>query len=391
MVRVFAIQFRLIGVPWLLKVELELSPTWVGIAALSAAVPTILLSLPAGSLADRFDNRRLILTASTASSIAFLVLALLVFSGLVEFWMVVVWSLATGSLAALSAPAQQAILPQLIDMRVIASAVALNGMIWNSMRIVGPAAAGLVIAVIGIGQAFFVTTAGYALATLLMFLVRPTPRPQSGRRGGGGIGEGARFIFGNRLFLAIIGLSFFTSVFGGSYQVLLVYFATDILDVGGFGFGLLEGAAGVGAIVGTLAIIKIGAGPNRGRVIIGGAASFGICVALFAASRFMPLSMAALFAAGVASGIYLNVGMTALQIEVPDELRGRVMGIWSMTWFLSSVGGFFAGVAADLIGIVTTVTLGALSVTGFAILLFVLSTELRTLGGRQAVAAARGG
>jgi MFS family permease len=347
--------------------------------ALSAALPTIILSLPAGSLADRFDNRRMIILSNAFSGVAYLLLALLVVTDLVELWMVVIWSLVTGALAALVAPAQQAILPQLIDMRAITSAVALNGMVWNSMRIIGPAIAGIVIAVIGIGQAFFVTTAGYAIASVLLFLLKPKPRSFNPRAGGGGVMEGVRFIFGNRLFLAVIGLSFFTSVFGGSYQVLLVYFATDILGGGGFEFGLLEGAAGVGAILGTLSIIKIGAGRHRGFVIIGGAASFGVAVALFAASKFMPLSMAMLFVAGFSSGIYLNVGMTALQMEVPDELRGRVMGIWSMTWFLASIGGFFAGVAAELIGIATTVALGGLSVAGFAVLLFVLSSELRSL------------
>ena len=377
-VRVFALQFRIIGIPWLVKVELELSATVVGIVALSAAIPTIVLSLPAGQLADRLDNRKMIIWSNAASGLAYLLLAVLVVTGVVQLWMVVVWSLVTGVLAALVAPAQQAILPQLIDMRAIASAVALNGTVWNSMRIIGPAIAGVVIAVVGIGQAFFVTTVGYAIASVLLFTLKPKPR-EANHRGGGGMMEGVRFIFNDRLFLAVIGLSFFTSVFGGSYQVLLVFFSEDILRVGPTGFGLLEGAAGVGAILGTLSIIKIGAGRHRGLVILAGAAAFGLCVAAFAASKVMPLSMATLFLAGFSSGIYLNVGMTALQMQVPDELRGRVMGIWSMTWFLASVGGFFAGVAADIIGVPVTVAVGGLSVTGFALLLFVLSSELRRL------------
>ncbi len=378
-VRVFALQFRIIGIPWLVGVELDLGPGWVGIVALSAAIPTIVLSVPAGQLADRFDNRRMIIWSNATSGLFYLLLAVLIVSGLVELWMVIAWSLVTGALAALVSPAQQAILPQLIDMRAIASAVAFNGLIWNSMRIVGPAVAGVIIAVVGIGQAFFVTTAGYAIASVLLFTLN-TERRESARGGaGGGMLDGARYIFRNRLFLAVIGLSFFTSVFGGSYQVLMVFFADEILGVGEVGFGLLEGAAGVGAILGTLSIIKIGAGRYRGVAILGGAAGFGVSVTAFAASTFMPLSMVTLFAAGFASGIYLNVGMTALQLQVPDELRGRVMGIWSMTWFLASVGGFFAGVAAELIGIQLTVALGGLSVAGFAALLFVLSSELRGL------------
>jgi len=389
--RVFALQFRIIGIPWLVGVELNLGPGWVGIVALSAALPTIALSVPAGQLADRLDNRRMIIWSNSVSGIFYLLLAVLIVFEIIDLWMVIVWSLITGALTALSMPAQQAILPQLIDMRSIASAVALNGLIWNSMRVIGPAIAGVVIALVGIGQAFFVTTVGYALASVLLIslkLTRPIPKADGDS---GKMLDGARYIFRNRLFLAVIGLSFFTSVFGGSYQVLMVFFANEILGVGEVGFGLLEAAAGVGAILGTLSIIKFGAGNYRGFAILGGAAAFGISVTAFAASTFMPLSMITLFSAGFASGIYLNVGMTALQLQVPDELRGRVMGIWSMTWFLSSVGGFVAGMIAELIGIQLTVALGGLSVTGFAVLLFILAAELRSLPTTDPIASTHSG
>jgi MFS family permease len=380
LVRVFALQFRIIGVPWLVATELGGSPLWVGVVALSQAIPTIVLSVPAGSLADRVDNRRLMIWSNSISGLFYLLLAILVATEVVELWMVIAWSLCTGALAASVAPAQQAILPQLIDMRAIASAVALNSSIWNSMRIVGPAAAGVIIAVLGVSQAFFVTTVGYAIATVLLISLKTNPKARRpGDDAAGGMLEGARYIFRHRLFLAVIGLSFFTSIFGGSYQVLLPFFAEDILGVGAVGFGLLEVAAGTGAILGTLAIIKLGASQYRGIVILSGAAVFGLFVAAFSRSEYMPLSMAMLFGAGFASGIYLNLGMTALQLLVPDELRGRVMGIWSMTWFLASVGGFFAGVAAEFLGTQLTVALGGLSVAAFALLLLAVSSELRTL------------
>ena len=105
----------------------------------------------------------------------------------------------------------------------------------------------------------------------------------------------------------------------------------------------------------------------------------GLFIAGFAGSRSLPLSMALLFCAGFSSSMYLNIGMTALQILVPNELRGRVMGVWSMTWFLSSVGGLPASALAGWIGAPLTVALGALSVSVFAVLLFVLSAELRHL------------
>ena len=165
----------------------------------------------------------MIIRSNAGSGLAYLLLAFLVVTDVVERWMAIAWSLVTGVLAALVVPAQQAILPQLIDMRAIARVVALNGTVWNSMRIIGPA-----IAVVGLGQAFFVTTVGYAIALILLFTLKTKPRAAN-HRGGGGMMEGVRFIFSDRLFLAVIGLSLFTSVFGSSHQVLLVFFSEDIL------------------------------------------------------------------------------------------------------------------------------------------------------------------
>lgn len=377
--RVFALQFRIIGLPWLVGVDLDKSPGWVGIVALCTALPTIILSLPAGSLADRFDNRKMILWSNTASGLLYLILTCLVVFNVVELWMVIVWALVSGTLAGFVSPAQQAILPQLIDMKAIASAVALNGLIWNVMRILGPAIAGVIIALIGVGPSFFVTTIGYAIASYLLITLHLESKEKIPGKTKGAMLEGVKYVFSHGIFISVIGLSFFTSVFGGSYQILLVYFAEDVLRVGAVGFGLLEAAAGIGAILGTIVSIKVGSGKYRGALISGGAAIFGLCIALFAASEYMPFSMATLFAGGFAAGIYLNLGMVALQTEVPDRLRGRVMGIWSITWFLTSVGGFFAGIVAELIGIQLTVAIGSLSVTLFAITVYLLSKELRLL------------
>src|SRR5690606_16329541 len=143
------------------------SPLWLGLVGLAQAVPTIVLSVPAGILADRFDNRRILVLSQTATTVLHGALALLVVTGFANIWLVIAWGFLSGALTALGNPAQQAILPRLIEMRAMPSAVALNSAIWNSMRIVGPAAAGVLIAAIGTGQAFFVTAGGFAVSTLL--------------------------------------------------------------------------------------------------------------------------------------------------------------------------------------------------------------------------------
>jgi predicted MFS family arabinose efflux permease len=261
----------------------------------------------------------------------------------------------------------------------MSSAVALTSSVWNTMRIIGPAAAGVLIAAIGIGEAFFVTAVGFALSAFLIATLRLDPLERRTDAEGGGMLEGLRYIRRHRVFLAITGLSFFTSVFGMSYNTLLPIFADDILDVGSEGFGFMETAVGCGGFLGTLAMIKIGAGRYAGPTMIGCAALFGLFIAGFAASRDLFLSMALLFCAGFSASMYLNIGMTVLQILVPNELRGRVMGVWSMTWFLSAVGGLPASALAEWIGPPLTVALGASAVSAFAIAVFIFAGELRRL------------
>ncbi len=384
--RVFGMQFRFIGGGWLVH-ELTDSAFWLGVPGVVSALVTIALTVPAGALADRVDTRRLLIVGQSLTTVAHLALAILTVAGLTEVWMVIAWAAVTGALVAVTNPAQNAMLPRLIDRSAMASAVAYTSAVWNSMRIIGPAAAGVVIAVVGIGQAFFVTTAGFAISTLLIATLRLEP-PPAGEEEDGGMLAGVRYIFANPIFLTVVGLSFFSSIFGMSYVVLLPIFADDILHAGAQGFGFMEAAAGIGALLGTLAIVRIGMGRHTGTVMIASAALFGLWIAAFAASRSLPLSMALLFASGFVSSLYLNLGMTTLQLLVPDALRGRVMGVWSLTWFLSQLGGFIAASAAELLGTPLAVALGALSVAAFAVVVYVVSPQVRAIPPRDETAVA---
>ena len=388
LIMVFAMQFRFIASGWLVH-QLTDSPFWLGVPGIISAVATIALTVPAGALADRLDNQWLLVVGRALTGLAHLALAVLTVTGAVEVWMVLVWAAGVGVLAAITNPAQNAMLPRLIDRSAMTSAVALNSSIWNVMRILGPAAAGVVIALIGIGQAFFVTAAGFAIATVLIATLRLEPLEHEGVGEHEGMLAGVRYILSNRIFLATIGLSFFTSIFGRSYVVLLPIFADDILHVGVQGFGFLEAAAGLGGLLGTLAVIGMRFGRHTGAAMIGAAMLFGLFVCAFAASRWLPLSIGLLFAGGFVGSIYLNLGMVTLQLLVPDGLRGRVMGVWGLTWFLSSVGGFVAASMAEFLGAPFSVALGALAVAGFGAVLYVSSSDVRAIPPREDIAAAQ--
>ena len=384
--RVFGFQFQLIGAGWLVAVELDRSPFWLGVVWLANALPTVLLSIPGGSLADRRDPYRLMVASQFLIFVAHAVLAALILTGAVRLWMVIAWAAANGCVWAVGAPAANALLPRLIALGAMPSAVALISGIWSAMRIVGPACAGILIALVGTGQAFSVAAALTALSVVFLLAIRLPPRASPAADDGGGdlgVMAGLRFVFARPVFLATIGLSFFTSVFGGSYVVLLPLFADDLLEAGATGFGFMEAAAGVGALAGTWAVIRWGIGRRPGLVMLGSAAAFGALVAAFAATDHIAPASALLLAGGFAAEIYLVIGMTVLQLLVPDGLRGRVMGIWSMTYFLSSVGGFVAGVAAEVVGVRVTVAAGALAVAAFALAVLTASDELRRHRGKD--------
>ncbi len=381
--RVFGFQFQFIGIGWLVAVELDRSPFWLGTVWLANAIPTILLSLPGGSLADRRDPYRLMVGTQFVMLVGHVAIAVLILSGLVELWMVVVWAVANGVLWAVAVPAMNTLLPRLIEPPAMASAVALISGIWSAMRIVGPASAGVLIALVGTGHAFSVCAAVNGLAFIVMLMIRVPRRDTSEQHDedDGGIMGGARYVFSHPVFLATIGLSFFTSVFGSSYVILLPIFADDLLNVGSEGFGFMEAMAGIGSLAGTWWVIRYGLGRRPGVLMLASAAVFGVLIAAFATTDHLAPASVLLLVSGFAAEVYLIIGMTVVQLLVPDGLRGRVMGIWSMTYFLASVGGFIAGFAAEFVGVRVTIAAGALSVTAFALAVYFASAELRRLRG----------
>ncbi|MDO9445037.1 MAG: MFS transporter [Dehalococcoidia bacterium] len=379
LVRVMGMQFHIFAVGWLVVDVLDRSPVWLGAVGFAQAIPTILLSVPAGAMADRIEHRRLLLVSQALLMVNYLVLAVLIMSGTATIWYVIVWAALTGCLSAIGNPAQNAILPRLIEMRAITSAVALMSAIWNGTRIIAPGLAGILIATVGVGEAFLAAAVAFALSVVLIATLKLTPMPVAQHGVDRSLLGGLRYVAGNRIFLAVVGLSFFSSMFGSSYLYLMPVFARDILDVGSTGYGILGGVGGTGALLGTLAVVRFGNTPYRGQYMLGSAALSGILVAGFASSTIFPLSLVMTFAAGFVASIYLNLGMTTLQVLVPDELRGRVMGVWSMTYFLTPVGAFAVGGGAEFIGTQAMVAIGGLSVTVFAAVLYAVSPELRNV------------
>ncbi|HXV82974.1 MAG TPA: MFS transporter [Candidatus Binatia bacterium] len=365
---------------WLV-LELTNSPLLLGLTGLAFAIPTITLTLLGGVIADRADRRRIMIFSQLGSAIIFLLLATLVILQQIALWHVMTLAFLSGCIRAFDRPSRMALLPQMVPREDIPNAVAIGGTIWQLNRLVGPAVAGLLIYLVGIGPTYYFCFFASLSAVCLWLGIRFEHQPTGVSPGGllHNIMEGLNFIRKNELYYTFIGMTFFNSVFGMSYLILMPVFARDVLAVGSQGFGFLQSAGGLGALCGVLAVAYFSHSRGKGRQAIGGAIVFGILLIVFALSKSYPLSLALACALGIASQFYITMINAVLQVNLPDQFRGRVMGIYGLTWELMPVGGLIAGAIAEYAGAPAAVVVGGtlVAVMAFGVALF--SPNMRRL------------
>jgi MFS family permease len=365
---------------WLI-LELTNSPLLLGLTGLTFAVPTIALTLLGGVIADRADRRRIMIFSQSASALNFLLLATLVVSGWIALWHVMAVAFVSGCVRAFDRPSRMALLPQMVPQEDIANAVAVGGTIWQLNRLVGPALAGLLIYLIGIGPTYYFCFGASLLAVCLWLGISLTTQ-SSGPAAGGVLqhmAEGLNFIRKNEIYFMFITLIFFNSAFGMSYLILMPVFARNVLDVGSQGFGFLQSFGGAGALVGVLAVAWFSHSRRKGLQALSVAMSFGILLITFAASKSYALSLALAFALGIASQFYMTTISTVLQVNLPNQLRGRVMGIYGLAWELMPVGGMIAGTIAEFAGAPIAVGFGGFMVAAMALLITIFYPNIRRL------------
>jgi len=235
-----------------LVLQLTNSPLMLGLTGLTHSIPTIVLTLVGGVVADLTDRRRIMILIQGSMSVLFFVLATLVLTGKISMWHVLLFAFLSGCLRAFDRPSRYAILPQMVPREEIANAVALGSSIWQICRLVGPGVAGMLIYFFGVGETFYVCSLGSLSALILWFLIN-LDRQAFGESKMGLMRYmlgGLNFIRSNEIFYTLIGMTFFNSVFGMSYVILMPIFARDILHVGSWGFGFLQSA-----LVGPISLI----------------------------------------------------------------------------------------------------------------------------------------
>ena len=340
-----------VAIGWL-ALQLTDSPLFVGLAGFTGGIPLLIFALPAGVMIDRFDRRVILIIGQCAVMAISALLALMVGAGQIEPWSILVLVALFGTVMAFIFPVRTVMAPSLVDRADIATAVALNAAVQNATRVVGPSLAGVLIATIGIAGTFAVAAVLQALA-LLTTRRLPSTVSESKARGGRvweSLTLGLRIVSGRPYLMALIVLALAPTVLVMPYINLMPVFARDELGLGSTGLGVLLASAGLGTVAGALTV----ANSPRLRNLPGAqpitAAGFAAGVLAFAMTPYVPLAVLLLIGAGWMSAAFLAINQTALQLSVDDDVRGRVLSIYLLTWGMLPVGQLAVGALGDVVG-----------------------------------------
>ena len=347
---------------WLVY-SLTKSALLLGSVGFASQIPVFLIAPFGGITADRVNRQRLVVANQTAAMILAGILAFLTLSGRVHVWHIFVLASTLGVVNAFDIPGRQSFLVDMVGKEDLMNAIALNSSMFNGARIIGPAIAGILVARIGEGWCFAANSISYiaVIAGLLLMRVHCAPRA-SKHSPIEDIIEGFRWANHTRIIRALLLLLGLVSLVGMPYTVLMPVFADKILHGGARGLGILMGATGVGALFGALTLAAKTGVRGLGRWVAFACGSFGISLFLFSFSRSFWLSVALLLPAGYSMMLQMACSNTLIQTMVPDELRGRVMSVYSMMFMgMAPFGAFFGGALAHHIGAPLTVAMGGVA------------------------------
>jgi MFS family permease len=360
-----------IALAWFV-VELTHSPLAIGGLAFCRFLPFMLFGLWAGVVADRIDNRRLVMWTQAAQMAVSLALTVFAFAGLENIPAIYALAFLGGTALVFDAPGRQSLTFQMVGRDELPNAVALNTGLFNGSRIIGPAIAGLIIAAGGVGICFAINTVSFLAVLTALALMRgqelyPVKRDER-KRTGAAIREGLSFAWHTpeiRLALIILGIS---STVGFNFHVILPVLTSQTLQAGPRAFGILSACFGAGALIG--AAVQAARGTASWRLLLTGATGFSGTLVVLALVTTVAQAGAVLFAAGISFTMWVSNTSAILQLRAPDRLRGRVMSLFMFAFAgLAPIGGLFAGWLMDLGGTPLALSIGgamSLAVVSFA-------------------------
>lgn len=357
---------------WLV-LELTESVFVLGLLAFFRSIPMLVLSPIGGVFADRFDRRRIVIGAQVLIGFTMLAIAILVLIERVHIVHLVVSSLVVGTSFAINVPARMALMAGLVPRKHLANAVALQSTTLNTARIIGPSFAGLVIGVIGIAGSYFIQVGGYVWSTLNMLRITSPPQPERPRSSTiTALREGFGYVVRSKVVLALMLLALGPSLFGMPVTYLMPAFVRQTLGEGPEALGFLLGSLGVGALLGSALVVSFSDFPHKGRVLLVAILMHGILIINLSFARSLEVAAICIGLVGFVQSVYMATNQMAIQLLVPDALRGRVMSVRMMTFGLSPLGLLPMSFIAERQGVPLAMVLGGVAsfLVGVGVLLW---------------------
>lgn len=372
---------QVIAQGWLVY-QLSHSDLTLGIVGFAAAIPSLLVTPWGGVVVDRMPKRRLLLLTQSGAMLLAFTLAALTFSGAVREWHIVLLAAGLGFVNAFDAPARQSFVVEMVGRRDLPNAIALNSLMFNSARVIGPALGGLLLAAVGAAWCFTINGLSFLAVLIGLAAMRLDDRTRAGsadtplRQ----LWQGIQYLGGEPILSGLIFLSLCFSVFGISYATLLPAFVERVLHEGPAVFGWVTAATGIGAVTGALLIATHRGTMPRGEWLLRASLGFPIVLAAFSFTSYVPVSLILAFGLGFGFMSQFTMMNTLLQTRVEDRLRGRVMALYTLTFFgFAPFGNLAVGALSQSIGLSTAISIFAAISLALAILIHRKVPQIRRL------------
>ena len=369
-----------VALSWLVLI-LTNSAFYLGVVSALQALPILIFSFVGGVVADQSHKQRLLYLTQGGMMVVAFILSYLVIAHLLSIWLLCVLVFLAGTALAFDIPIRQAFMVELVGRADLPNAIALNSTMFNGTRVIGPAIAGLLIAQVGLANCFIINALSFLAVLLALFWMKlpaPVKMPRASMRDA--LGELKDFMQGNQNLRLILILMTAVSIFGQSYFVLVPILARDVLGAGPRGFGLLMAMGGLGAFLGGLALARrLTRHPPMPSFMWGTALFLVGLLALSLCGNFY-LAMGAMVLIGAGMVTQLSTGNSLLQLNVPDQMRGRIMSLFSLI-IIGSVpfGSMLYGTVAHYLGPCLALTLGSLCAGAVSAFIFLRYPGLRQL------------
>jgi MFS family permease len=362
--------------------QLTKSPAYLGYASFASGLPTWIFTLYAGAIADRVPRRTLMVITQSAMMVLAFVLAILTFTNVIQWWHILILAFLMGICNAFDAPARQAFVLEMVEREDMTNAIALNSTMFNLAVVLGPALGGLIYAWVGPGWCFTINGISFiaVIIALLLMKLKPFIPVKTNRSALSDVKEGLKYVANHPSVRMLISNLFIITLFGLGIATLIPAWTVEVLGGGATTNGFLMAARGLGSLIGALMIASMGRIRFHGKIWTINSLLLPIAMVIFAFMRWLIPSMLAMAAMGFTFMMIVNLSNSMVQIRIADEMRGRVMGVFTFFFFgAMPLGSLISGWAADIIGEPLTVIISAMFLLVFALWVFWRQPALRAM------------